>query len=823
MKPGCTYRIQLSPDFDFDEAASIVDYLSDLGVTHLYCSPMLEASPGSRHGYDVVDPRMVSRVLGGSNGLERLRDALDDVGMGQIMDIVPNHMAAHPSNPWWWDVLARGRSSPYASFFDIQWQEHDEDHQDFKILVPILADHYGRVLESGAIELVTDGGEIVVTYGDHRLPLSPESKQRLIAESGAAGLESQLAEINEDPDRLDRLIDDQNYRLAHWRTANEELDYRRFFNIESLIGLRIELEHVFEATHEAVLRLAGEGVINGLRIDHVDGLRDPADYLSRLREASRGIYTVVEKILEPGESLPEWPVEGTTGYDFLIRVNNLYVDTEAEAAFSNLYRSFTGESNEYSEVVHEAKLNVMEKQLAVEMHRMTGLLSRICQRHRRHRDHTRRDLRQTLAEVVAGYDVYRTYVRPGQPPTSSDQARVHDAISEALSRRPDLDDELLQLIGRLALGSESGQLESEFCVRLQQLTSPVMAKGVEDTAFYRYNRFISLNEVGGSPGIFGSTPEAFHEKTASMAASWPHSMLTLSTHDTKRSADVRARLNVLSELPVEWRSAVETWASHNERHRKGPWPDRNAEYLLYQTLVGAWPIGQGRATAFMQKATREAKVHTSWLEPNLEYEEGTEQFIRAILGDNDFIHLVEDFLERNNIVDRGFRNSLSQLGLLLTSPGVPDIYQGTEIWDLSLVDPDNRRPVDYGDRRRLLKLVREAEHATAAVLAGGSKLWLTHRLLQHRREHHDLYSSASYDPIGVTGDGSGNLVAFRRSKLVVLASTRSDDALPGARVDLPTGSWRDVLTGETHQGGRVGVAGILGGFPLAVLTREGPS
>lgn len=818
MIPDSTYRVQMSPEFDFDEAASVVDYLADLGITHLYSSPILQATPGSSHGYDVTDPGRVSSELGDIQGLERLRENLEHAGMGQIIDIVPNHMAAHPSNPWWWDVLARGRSSPYATYFDIQWQGDEGGGSDFKILVPILGDHYGRVLESGAIELQSEDGDIVLTYEEHRLPLSPESKEQLVAEAGAGDIRSELAEINADPDRLDGVIETQSYRLAYWKTANEELDYRRFFNIETLVGLRVESTRVFEETHQLVIRLIDEGIVDGLRIDHVDGLRDPFTYLSRLTEATNTTYTVVEKILEPEEGLPaKWPVAGTTGYDFLNRVNALYVDTDAEAAFSNLYRSFTGEAGEYAQIVHEAKLELMETQLATEMHRLTGLLSRICHRHRRHRDHTRRDLRRTLSQVIAGYDVYRTYVRPGEPPAPTDRVQIKEAIARARSRRPDLDAELLELIRRLGLGLDAGPLETEFCVRLQQFTAPVMAKGVEDTAFYRYNRFVTLNEVGGDPDTFGIGPARFHEETADAAADWPHSMLTLSTHDTKRSADVRARLNVLSELPVEWRSAVEAWAAHNERHRTGPWPDRNTEYLLYQTLVGTWPIAVDRAVRFMEKATREAKTLTSWVEPNLEYEEAVGRFVTAILADHDFVDLVGDFLGQNDIVTRGFRNSLSQLGLLLTSPGVPDIYQGSEVWDLSLVDPDNRRPVDYEERRRLLELVIDADRSEASNLPGGPKLWLTHRLLQHRRNHRDVYSSSAYEPLRVEAGPPRGALAFRRGPVVALASTRSSGDHKDTSLELPAGRWANVLSGRSFRGGRADVNEILGGFPFAVM------
>lgn len=839
MIPRGTYRIQLGSDFDFDDAGSIVDYLSDLGVSHLYCSPYLQAAPGSTHGYDVVDPRVVSEGLGGTEGLARLTTALEGAGMGQVMDIVPNHMAAHPANPWWWDVLRRGPASPHASFFDIQWDQGGGT-SDLTVLVPILDDHYGRVLEAGEIELRREDDEIVVTYRDHRLPVSPETTRELIETAlQSKGVEPRprerparddigptvdavLRTMSQDPDTLDALLSDQNYRLAHWRIADEELDYRRFFNIETLIGLRVESERVFEETHSLIGSLAEDGIVDGIRVDHVDGLRDPGEYLTRLASIGEGLYVVVEKILEQDEMLPgDWPVAGTTGYEFLNRVNRLYVDSEAESAFSNLYRSFTGEAATYDEVVHASKRQIMETQLAVEMQRLTGLLSGICDGYRRHRDHTRRDLREALSEVVANFGVYRIYTRPGTAATAADRGHVRRALNATVARRPDLDEELIELIGRLALGLGEGDAEAEFCRRFQQLTAPVMAKGVEDTAFYRYNRFISLNEVGGDPGTFGSSATRFHHETARSAREWPHSMLTMSTHDTKRSADVRARLNVLSELAVEWRQAVETWASHNERHRHGPWPERNAEYLLYQTLVGAWPIEADRVAAFMAKAVKEAKTHTSWTDPNQDYDESTERFTRSVLGDPDFVESLRRFLGEHRIVERGRSNSVSQHVLLLTAPGVPDIYQGTESWDYSLVDPDNRRPVDYDERRRMLRLIDNADLNVARQSQDGLKLWVTQRLLRHRRENRDLYEAVGYEPIDLSGPPSGRLVGFRREHMAVLVKTGTDADWSGTTVRIPAGRWANVLDDSVHEGGGVPIRALLGDLPAAVMVREG--
>lgn len=878
MTTWATYRVQLNQGFGFRDAAEISPYLKDLGVSHLYCSPYLQAVPGSTHGYDVTDPQHLNEELGGLAGHAEMVGALRVAELGQVLDIVPNHMAAHASNRWWWDVLENGPSSRYARFFDIDWEGGDRKSA-FKVLVPILSDHYGRVLEARELRIERISGAFVVLYEDQPLPISPRTIDDLLARAArvtgsaaladlsaqfadlpparvsdawavaerherkveltvdlaricrgepslAGAVDAEVQALNEDDDRLDALLNRQNYRLAYWRTASEEVDYRRFFSITTLVGLREEDAEVFEESHKLILELTSDGTLSGLRVDHIDGLRNPGQYLTRLAERTGAAYTVVEKILEPGENLPEsWAVSSSTGYDFLSRVNNLFVDTANETAIDDLYADFTGETSHYEEVVREAKKHVMNEELAAEVDHVTAVLAEVCERHRRQRDHTRRDLRRALVEFVSNFPVYRTYMTPGRAVSDQDREAVSRAVKATVEQRPEIDVELLEFLGESALGTIRSDVEDEFSQRLQQLTAPVMAKGVEDTAFYRYNRFVSLNEVGGDPGTFGRTVEDFHSETARSARSWPESMLTLSTHDTKRSADVRARLNVLSSMPPKWRTAVERWGEINEARRRDAWPDRNCEYLLYQTLVGAWPIDTDRVVEFMAKATKEAKVHTSWTDPDPEYDEAVEFFVHAILGDELFRNELQHFLSHEDVTVLGRRNSLAQMALLLTCPGVADLYQGSELWDLSLVDPDNRRPVDYVLRRRLLREIQTAasltETGTEDADLGVSKLLLVHRLLCHRREHPESFESNEYEPLDFRGEHAAAAAGFTRRDLAVAIARLGVRKWNDAEVALPAGSWRHVITREPFEGGRLSLARLFKSFPVAVLAREG--
>jgi (1->4)-alpha-D-glucan 1-alpha-D-glucosylmutase len=873
VRSRSTYRVQLHEGFGFVEVAGIADYLAGLGVSHLYCSPYLRAVPGSTHGYDVVDPQHVSDGLGGNAAYAEMLGALRAAGLRQMLDIVPNHMATDATNPWWWDVLENGAASRYAAVFDIDW-EGGEPLTAYTVLVPVLGDHYGRVLEQGELSIGRSGPDIVVRYSDIALPVSPRSLDDLLAAAArragskalaqladaygalptarmidepsirtrhdqklalraqldqlcrtdpsvAAALGAEIDVVNADPDRLDALIRRQNYRLAYWRTASEDLDYRRFFNIDSLIGVRVEDPEVFTRTHRLIIELVREGTVDGLRVDHVDGLRDPAGYLRHLAAATSGAYTVVEKILEAGEALPRsWPVAGTSGYDFLNRVNNLFVERANEAAMTETYQAVTGETASYHQVVQASKQQIMSDELVAEVERLVAIIAGLADRYRRHRDHTRSELRDALRELVARFEVYRTYVRPPDPATAEDRGHIATAVAAARAARPDLDGELLDFLGELALGEHPGQAETEFAFRLAQLTAAVMAKGVEDTAFYRYNRLTSLNEVGGDPGVFGRLAVDFHRDTAATAGRWPEAMLTLSTHDTKRSADVRARINVLSELPGAWRQAVEGWMAMTGRHRRHDLPDRNAAYLLFQTMVGAWPIDADRMAAFMAKATKEAKVHTSWVDPVSDYDNALEAFVRATFADGPLIGEILSWMAAQAIVARGRRNSLAQMALLLTCPGVPDLYQGSELWDLSLVDPDNRRPVDYGQRRRLL-----AAGGTGAGLddlddPGTPKFGVVRRLLAHRRDHPALYESTDYEPLLLSGRRADDAIGFRRGRLAVVVPCRGDNRWGDARVELPGGTWVDAITGRTRDGGRSSLAELFADRPLAVVVRD---
>ncbi len=799
--------------------------------------------------------------------------ALREAGLGQVLDIVPNHMATDATNRWWWDALENGPASRYAAVFDIDWEGGDRSAVH-TVLVPVLGDHYGRVIEAGELVLARSGAQVTVRYHDIELPVSPRSLDELLAaaarragsealgrlaegygalptsrltdeaavserheqhlalqgqleellradEAVTAALDDEIGALNADPERLDVLLRRQNYRLAHWRTASEELDYRRFFNIESLIGVRVEDPEVFARTHRLIIELVKEGTVDGLRVDHVDGLRDPEKYLRDLAAATGGAYTVVEKILERGEPLrPSWPVAGTSGYDFLIRVNNLFVDGRNEADMTAAYEAVAGETSSYEEVVQASKQQVMASELAAEVERLVGVVADLSDGYRRHRDHTRRELRDALREFVARFEVYRTYVSPDRPVSDEDRRQVRVAVDAARAARPDLDSELLSFLGELALGEHPGAGETEFSQRLAQLTAPVMAKGVEDTAFYRYNRLVSLNEVGGDPGVFGRPAAEFHAETAAAAQQWPEAMLTLSTHDTKRSADVRARLNVISELPHQWRAGAQRWMEMTQPYRPDGLPDRNAVYLLFQALVGAWPIEPERVVAFMAKATKEAKVHTSWTDPVLAYDEAVEAYVRGVLADAAFTGALVSWLAEHRVVERGRRNSLAQTVLLLTCPGSPDLYQGSELWDLSLVDPDNRRPVDYDERRRLLAGLGAAGlSGTGPDERGTSKLLVVHRLLAHRKADPGCYEASSYEPLVAKGPRADDVVGFSRGGLLVVVPRRGDDDWSGTTVELPAGGGRDVVTGQTVEGGRRPLAELLAELPVCVVSR----
>jgi (1->4)-alpha-D-glucan 1-alpha-D-glucosylmutase len=887
MPPVATYRLQLHAGFGFDAVAGLAPYLARLGVSHVYCSPYLQAAPGSTHGYDVVDHHRLNQELGGEDAYRRMVAALAEAGLSHIVDIVPNHMAlAGRHNAWWWDVLENGPSSRWAFAFDIDWSTPDPRfHQ--RVLLPVLGDHYGRVLEAGQLCIEREGASFIVRYFEHEAPISPRTLDQLLGAAAEASGSDELASIavafgrlppgsatdrasmaerhrdkevlrarlerlleedpslatavdrqvealNQDWDALDVLLQRQNYRLAFWRVAGRELDYRRFFDIPELIALHMNDPEVFAETHELVLRLVKDGDVTGLRVDHPDGLLDPTLYFRRLREAvGPDVYVVAEKIVEADEALPEsWPVAGTTGYDFLNRVAGLFVDPSGEGSLTELYTRFTGQETDFAEVAHEAKHLVMRETLGADVNRLTTLLLEVCERHRRYRDYTRHELHEAVKEVAACFPVYRTYLDPGAPsPSETDVATVEAAVGAAGVRRPDLDPDLVAFVRDVVLLRLPGDLEAEVAVRFQQFTAPVMAKGVEDTAFYRHLRLVSLNEVGGDPGRFGTSVEAFHQHNARMAERWPATMLTTSTHDTKRSEDVRVRIALLSEVPEQWALAMRRWDVHNERHRRGAggqWPDRNTEYLLYQTLVGAWPLSPERAIAYVEKAIKEAKRFTSWVSPDRDYEEAVLGFVADVMADEEFLADVETFVAP--LVEAGRVASLAQTLLKLTSPGVPDIYQGTEVWDLSLVDPDNRRAVDFDSRRSVLD--RCAGMGPGEVLAldgeGAPKLWLVHRALGLRRRRPAVFApGAAYRPLWAEGEKAHHAVTYQRGDDVVVVVPRLVVGLGGdwgdTALQLPAGEWVDELGGTgrrwTGDGTPTELADLLSEFPVAALGR----
>ncbi|HJR45893.1 MAG TPA: malto-oligosyltrehalose synthase [Actinomycetota bacterium] len=799
-----TYRVQLHKDFGFHAAAEIVPYLAELGISHLYCSPYLQARPGSTHGYDVVDQSRISDELGGPDAHRHLCETLATHGMSHVLDVVPNHMTVTDrANEWWWDVLKHGPSSHFAPYFDIDW-DPPEAKLHRKILVPILGDHYGRVLRSGDIRLEREGDEYLVRYFEHVLPVAPGS---------VVG-----AETYEDTDALHLLLERQHYQLAFWRSAGRELNYRRFFSINDLAALRMDNPDVFDGVHELVLQLVREGRLEGLRIDHIDGLRDPEAYLTQLRSWCPRAYLVVEKILEPGERLREtWPVEGTTGYDFLNSVYGLLLDPAGEPALTETYESFVSASIDLHDLKRESKTLLMETELATDLERLTDLFADICQGHRDYRDYTRVDMRDALRETIAAFPVYRTYVSPASGRvTPQDTEYVGEAVDDARRVRPDLVD-LLGFLQSILLLEVDGEIAAALALRFQQTTGPVMAKGVEDTVFYVYNRFAGLNEVGGDPGTFGLSVADFHEEMARAQRDWPGSMLATSTHDTKRSEDVRARLALLSEIPRQWADATRRWAETNAHHKQGDMPDRNTEYLLYQTLVGAWPLSTERAVTFTEKAAREAKVNTSWIDPRPDYEAALADFVRAILSDERFAADLEAFVAP--LVTPGRINSLTQTLVKLTAPGIPDIYQGTEVWDLSLVDPDNRRPVDY---QQLRNLADRTGHADVDD-DGGAKLHVVKTALAVRRELPDAFGkSSTYEPLVARGSAADHVVAFARAGTVVAIAPRLPLGLGGewgdTTIELPTGRWVERLSDTAWQG-VVALRGLTERSPVALLVR----
>jgi malto-oligosyltrehalose synthase len=805
--PGSTYRLQLTSEFGFEQAAERAGYLADLGVTHAYLSPVLEAVPGSMHGYDVTDHARIRGELGGEAGFRALAKRLRSRGLGIILDIVPNHMAVPADislNRQLWSVLRDGRESPYANWFDIDWAAQGD-----RMLLPILGGPLGSCL--GDLSVESSGGpdgEPVLRYFDHVLPLRPGTS----------------------PLPLRGLLESQHYRLTWWRDAATELNWRRFFDIATLIGVRVEDPEVFDATHEVIVGLVAEGLVDGLRVDHPDGLADPRGYLDRLAGATGGAWVVVEKILTGDETLPpEWACAGTTGYDALRVVDGLFLDPAGEDPLSAEYARFCRRSDEdcppkrFADVAARAKREIVNGSLAAEVTRLMRPLAGLFP------DADGQDVHTALSEVLAAFPVYRAYVHPGEVPAEAAEAVIREAVDGARLHLPSRLHGLAADIGAAALGGHrpasgaAGQV-AEFTVRFQQTTGPVLAKGVEDTASYRWSRLVALNEVGSDPDLFGVAPDEFHAVSRRVAADWPATMTTLSTHDTKRQEDVRARLAVLAEMPQEWIRQVSQW------HAEDAGVDPDTEYLLWQTVVGAWPISGDRLAGYLTKAIREAKRQTSWIEPDQEYETAVLALAARALDDPELAGSIASFVA--GIAGDAAVNSLGAKLVQLTMPGVPDVYQGCEAAALSLVDPDNRREVDFARiRSGLTELDTNPDASLRGDLADGgldslsrAKLLVTSRALRLRRARPEWFAGG-YEPLAASGPAARHAVAFRRGQAVTVVTRlpvglRRGGGWQDTVLAVPAGSWADLLTGTVHQGPAVSMTALTGRLPVALLVPE---
>jgi len=932
--PSATYRLQFTPEFGFSEAVGVLPYLHALGISDIYASPIFHAREGSQHGYDVVDPNELNPQLGSEEEFESLNEQARRLGLGWAQDIVPNHMAYDGQNRMLMDVLENGEASPFFDFFDIDWQ-HPYESMRGKVLAPFLGGFYGECLEKGEIALHYDRHGLGVRYFSLQLPVNLESYSEVLTQNlnllrkrlGShhldfikllgvlyalknippkqesadradqilfvkqmlwelytgtreikEHLDANIARFNGIPGNpesfslLDRLLSQQHYRLSFWKVAAEELDYRRFFNINELISLRVEDEKVFRHSHTLIFKLVREGKLSGLRVDHVDGLYDPLGYLKRLRQEAGDLYLTVEKILGVDEELPSaWPVEGTTGYDYLNILNGIFCAGQQRRRFNQIYERFTGLETSWPALMPEKKRLIIGKYMAGDIESLAYLLKRVSSRDRHAADVTLYGLKRALVEVLAFFPVYRSYVSPG-----SFSAQDRDQLTKAVERAKEANAGLLlelNYIGRFLLldfadhaTDEERNRWTDFVMHFQQLTGPLMAKGSEDTALYVYNRLLSLNEVGGAPDRFGASVEEFHDFNLRRLAHWPHAMNATATHDTKRGEDARARINVLSELPAEWEKNLRTWSRTNRakktKLRGAEAPDRNDEYFLYQTLIGSYPLNQDqdgefleRLTAYLIKAVREAKVHTEWLKPDGAYEQAFVDFARQILAPAEGNRFMEEFLPfAKKIAYCGMFNSLSQTLLKIASPGVPDVYQGTELWDLSFVDPDNRRPVDYAKRRHLLEELKDGEVKDRPGLLrdllsrwenGRIKLYLIHKLLDFRRAHRELFTDGEYIPLEATGESRQAVCAFARRKgqtwaLAVvprLVGHRVYHGTPplGAEVwnstalslrdDMP-GRWLDIISGERLEASDTAptknllLRGVFNNFPAALLYHE---
>ncbi len=984
--PVSTYRLQFNHRFKFSDAAEIVAYLHELGISDIYASPYLKARKGSLHGYDIVDPSALNPEVGTEEEYDGFIGELRKYEMGQILDIVPNHMSCESENPWWMDILENGPSSPYANFFDIDWNPAVKKLSG-KLLIPFLGDQYGKVLERQELKLTFEEGAFLIHHQEQKFPIVPETyifilqhrledlqnlipddnnltellsiitalkhlppvaekdgekiseryREKEIIKKRLLALYLESAEIRNfldenivlfngsrgDPksfNLLDGLLAEQLWRLSYWRVAMDEINYRRFFDINNIAAIRMEEPAVFRKTHTLIFKLLEERKVTGLRVDHPDGLYDPAEYLEKLQRGCfallssartsedsdqeqsdiepelakryerllssdpqyRSLYIVGEKILTKGEKMPEgWPIFGTTGYVFLNSLNGIFIDTKNARMFDRLCTKFIGVKDDFPDVVYEKKKLLMQVAMSSEINTLGHYLNKISEKNRHTRDFTLNSLTKAITEVIAVFPVYRTYINSWTI-KDRDGQYIEAAVSKAKRKNPAISSSIFNFLSDVLLLkfpdgiSEDDKNEwLDFAMKFQQMTAPVMAKGVEDTALYVYTRLLSLNEVGGSPERFGLSVEAFHGQNLDRLKFWPHALITTSTHDTKRSEDVRARINVLSELPAKWRECLTRWGSLNKMKKTAvdgqPVPDRNEECLLYQTLIGVWPLGRPDETEYeafktrirdyMVKALREAKVNTSWINPNADYEDALLSFIDAILAvtpDNKFLAEFEPF--QKTISYFGMLNSLSQTLLKIASPGVPDFYQGNEIWDFSLVDPDNRRPVDFVHRRKALGVLKEetAKHEsdfTAFVRQlinkwedGAIKLYVTLKALTYRRENHRLFMEGAYIPLTGNGELADHFCGFARQqsekavlvivpRLVTAVLNFTPEAPVGEKVwgnagivlpdEIPGDTFKNILTGEkveaVHRSEKreLSLAGVFSCFPVAMLVREG--
>jgi len=941
--PAATYRLQFNSGFRFGDARALIPYLQKLGITELYASPLFQARRGSTHGYDVTDPTRLNPELGSREEFDLLVDELKQHGMGLLLDIVPNHMAASPENPWWADVLENGPSSPYASYFDIDWCPVNEALAD-KVLLPILGAPYGSVLENQDLVIGLDGEGFYLRYYDTRLPIHVKSYRAILAHRidtvkaalgkshpafqalvdlidaiqrlpgkrayhwekagqrhrGEEGVKQRLwhfyishPEIKTylddnmrifngkkgDPtsfDLLDQLIADQAYRLSFWRVAREHMNYRRFFDISDLVCVRVEDPQVFEATHTLILELVKAGKVTGLRADHIDGLYDPLGYFCMLRSRiapSSSLYVLAEKILVGDETLPvEWPVSGTTGYEFARSVNGIFVDPKGMKSLDKIYARFTGLQRAFPDVVYEQKRRIMEELFTGEVHTLGHRLRLLAEEDRHACDLPLQTLLQALVEVTACLPVYRTYIRDFQV-SPQDRACVEHAMEEAERRNASLGSPVCDFLRRVflldfppSLSTDQKDTWLHFVRRWQQFTGPIMAKGLEDTSLYVYNRLVSLNEVGGDPAADRLSVEVFHRHNAAIRENWPYTLTATSTHDTKRSQDVRARINVLSEIPQAWSKCLGRWNRWNRAKKRRvngqSVPNPNEEILLYQAMVGGWPLLRAEVPAFKErlkayviKAAKEAKVHTSWIDPNPDYEHALGTFVDAIFKPSTQNKFLPDFLKfQKRIAFYGAFNALGQVLLKIGAPGVPDFYQGTELWDFSLVDPDNRRLVDFKKRVRLLEdfTRRETEGLPPFVSEllgrwqdGQMKLFITAKALEYRRKQSTLFLEGDYLPLYASGRRKEHVCAFARrherswvvvvvprlvTKLVTPGKLPlGPDAWGTGRLILPReapGRWQNVLTGETvrvtsaFRRKFLALKTVFQGAPVALLSGE---